>query len=94
MIIRNCSLIRGSYMIRAIPRELQQVLQWWRADDSRLRSEVDQAWDEHLHHLLDAPWPCPDAGQLDPIMTDIAARLAAAGLTPGRSTLASCSPAG
>ncbi len=73
-------------VIRAVPRELQQLLQWRRADDSRLRSQVDEIWDEHLHYLLGAPWPCPEAGQLDPIMADIGARLAARGLGSGRST--------
>lgn len=73
-------------VVRAVPRELQQVLQWRQADDSRLRSQVDEAWNERLHHLLGAPWPCPEAGQLDPVMADIGAQLAAHGLKAGRST--------
>ncbi|HUD40325.1 MAG TPA: hypothetical protein VMR14_25780, partial [Streptosporangiaceae bacterium] len=47
---------------------------------------MDEAWDEHLHGLLGAPWPCPAEQQLDEIMADIDALLAARGLKSGRFT--------
>ena len=47
---------------------------------------TDQAWQEHLHSLLGAPWPCPCGPRLDELMTDIAAMLAAKGLGYGRYT--------
>jgi len=39
--------------------------------------EADEAWEEHLHNLLGAPWPCPQARELDELVTDIGALLAA-----------------
>jgi hypothetical protein len=76
-------------VIRAVPGELQQYRR--RAEavqmaDPEVPYEVDEAWDEHLHHLLGAPWPCPLAAQLDQIMADIDALLAARGLGSGRLT--------
>lgn len=73
-------------VIRALPGEVQQVLRWRRGDNPDLRSKVDEAWDEHLHQLLGAPWPCPQAQELDEVMADIGTRLAARGLRTGRST--------
>lgn len=72
-------------VIQAVPGEIQQY---------RRRAEVgpdgtydvDEAWDEHLHGLLGAPWPCPQVHQLDQIMVDIGARLAVRGLGSGRLT--------
>jgi hypothetical protein len=76
-------------VIRAVPGELQQYRR--RAEavqmvDPDVTYEVDEAWDEHLHSLLGAPWPCPQAQQLDQIMADIDALLAARGLGSGRLT--------
>ena len=48
--------------------------------------EVDEAWDEHLHELLGAPWPCPQAPRADELVTDIGNLLAAQGLGFGRYT--------
>jgi hypothetical protein len=46
--------------------------------------EVDEAWDEHLHGLLGAAWPCPQRQRFDDLMTDIGALLSARGLAYGR----------
>ncbi len=73
-------------VIRSAPGELRQRLQWHHGDDQNLISRVDEAWDEHLHGLLGAPWPCPQDQQLDEIMTDIGTLLAARGLKSGRFT--------
>jgi hypothetical protein len=47
---------------------------------------VDQAWDEHLHKLLGAPWPCPKDQRFDEVMADIGAVLEAGGWGFGRET--------
>jgi hypothetical protein len=72
-------------VIRAVPGELQQRRER-REVDADFIYEVDKAWDEHLHGLLGAPWPCPEVRQLDQIMADIAGLLAARGLGSGRCT--------
>jgi hypothetical protein len=46
--------------------------------------EVDEAWDEHLHDLLGAAWPCPQRQLLTDLVADIGALLAASGLDYGR----------
>jgi hypothetical protein len=51
-------------------------------------AEIDEAWDEHLHGLIGAPWPCPDRVRYDEIMADIGKLLADAGLDGGRYTYA------
>ena len=48
--------------------------------------EVDEAWNEHLHGLLGAPWPCPQGQKLDELVADISALLASKGLGFGRYT--------
>jgi hypothetical protein len=48
--------------------------------------QVDEAWEEHLHALLGAPWPCPRDPRLDDLLADIAASLAVQGLRYGRGT--------
>lgn len=73
-------------VIRAMPGEVQQRLQWRQGDNPDLRSGVDAAWEERLHLLLGAPWPCPQAWQMDAVMADIGNRLAAQGLASGRFT--------
>jgi hypothetical protein len=47
---------------------------------------VDEAWDEHLHGLLGAAWPCPYRRQLDELVAEINATLAAGGLRYGRQS--------
>lgn len=41
----------------------------------RLKSEshyeVDEAWDEDLHSLLGADWPCPQRQHLDELVAEI-----------------------
>jgi len=67
---------------RAFPGE-------WRQRHSRFswtESEFDDDWFEHLHDLLGAPWPCPEAGQLHSLLAEIGELLAANGLRPGRHT--------
>jgi len=72
---------------RALPGEFRQLYRWHRPA-KHPTFQVDEAWDEHLHGLLDSPWPCPEAKQLDEIMTDVGQLLAARGLGVGRGTYA------
>ena len=67
-------------MSRALPGEIRQ---------RRGREQhyaIDEAWDEHLHQLLGATWPCPQSQQLDALVAEIDALLTAAGLAYGRQT--------
>lgn len=50
------------------------------------RYAVDEAWEEHLHGLLGAAWPCPQTQRLNELMAEIHALLAAQGLGSGRYT--------
>lgn len=72
-------------VIRAVPGEFQQHRRRTEVDPE-LIYEVDGAWDEHLHGLLGAPWPCPQVQQLDQIMADIDALLTVRGLSSGGLT--------
>lgn len=50
------------------------------------RYEVDEDWDEHLHSLLGAAWPCPHRQRFEDLMDEIRALLSAKGLGYGRGT--------
>lgn len=60
---------------------------------SEQRYEVDEAWDEHLHGLLGAAWPCRHEQGLNELMAETAALLAAGGLGYGRQSYACYSDA-
>ena len=66
--------------IRAVPGEIRQ------RHGSKQHYEADEAWDEHLHGLLGAVFPCPHGQDLDELMADIDALLARKGLSYGRHT--------
>jgi hypothetical protein len=70
---------------RALPGEIRQ---WYQLHSRRgcPAFAADEAWDEHLHKLLDAPWPCRQVQQLDEVMADIGALLAARGWGFGHDT--------
>jgi hypothetical protein len=70
---------------RALPGEIRQWYQWHRGGNQP-EFVADEAWDEHLHKLLGAPWPCPKDQRLDEVMTDIGAVLEARGWGFGRDT--------
>lgn len=67
---------------RALPGEFRQRY----GEEQYPESQVTDDFDEQLHSLLGAPWPCPDSHQLGELMADIRARLAARGLGFGRGT--------
>lgn len=49
-------------------------------------SDFDDAWYEHLHDLLGAPWPCPETAKVRSLLTDINTLLTSKGLGTGRHT--------
>jgi hypothetical protein len=63
---------------RALPGHVRMQLK------SNPAYRVDEAWDEHLHGLLGAPWPCPQRSRLDALINEIGTRLASRGLSYGR----------
>jgi hypothetical protein len=71
----------------ALPGEMRQWYQWHRRG-KRPEFVVDGDWDERLHGLLGAPWPCTVDQQLHDVMADIAAVLEARGWAFGRDTYA------
>ena len=73
---------------RALPGEFRQWYRWRYEKDKYPELQADEAWDEHLHSLLGAGWPCPQGDRLDGVMADIGALLAAKGFRSGRGTYA------
>lgn len=73
---------------RALPGEFRQWYRWRYQPSKFPELKVDEAWDAHMHGLLGAAWPCPLVPQLNEIMTDIGALLAARGLGSGRGAYA------
>jgi hypothetical protein len=72
---------------RALPGEMRQWYQWHTRGETP-RFAVYEAWNEHLHELLGAPWPCPEGRRFHEVMADIGAVLAARGWDFGRDTYA------
>lgn len=72
---------------RALPGEMRQWYQLHRRR-SGPGSGSDEAWDEHLHELLGAPWPCRQRQQFDQIMASVGELLSARGWGFGRDTYA------
>lgn len=73
---------------RALPGEFRQWYRWRYQAAKFPELKVDESWDEHLHGLLGAAWPCPLAPRLDEVMEDVGALLAARGLRSGRDSYA------
>jgi len=72
---------------RALPGEIRQWRQW-HSRGKYPGFQIDEAWHEHLHKLLGAPWPCPQDQRLDELMTDIGTLLRARGWGFGRDSYA------
>jgi hypothetical protein len=72
---------------RALPGEIRQEHQWHTRGKTP-KFAVDEAWTEHLHGLLGAPWPCPKDLRFHEVMADIGAKLQARGWGFGRDTYA------
>jgi Methyltransferase domain len=67
---------------RALPGEWRQKHETPAFADS----DFDDHWNEHLHDLLGAPWPCPEAGRVPGLLTEIATLLTSKSLRTGRHT--------
>ncbi|MGH3277617.1 MAG: class I SAM-dependent methyltransferase [Trebonia sp.] len=67
---------------RALPGEWRQR----RGKSPWTESNFDDDWDEHLHNLIGAPWPCQEGRQLHGLLADISTLLSAKGLGTGRHT--------
>ena len=80
-------VIRPVTVGRALPGEIRQ---WYQFHGGRKHPglQADEAWDEHLHHLLGAPWPCEQRQRFDEVMASIGALLTARGWGFGRDTYA------
>jgi hypothetical protein len=72
---------------RALPGEIRQWYQFHTRGKAP-RFAVDEAWNEHLHELLGAHWPCREYERFDEVMADIGAVLQARGFGFGRDTYA------
>lgn len=66
---------------RALPGEIVQ-----RHGGEARQDEVDETWDEHLHALLGASWPCSQSHLIDELLGNVAELLAARGIGFGRGT--------
>jgi hypothetical protein len=67
---------------KALPDEWRQR----RGKTPWTESDFDDDWFEHLHGLLGAPWPCPEAQELHGLLAEISALLSEKGLGTGRHT--------
>jgi hypothetical protein len=72
---------------RALPGEIRQWYQWHRRG-KRPGFQVDEAWDEHLHNLLGATWPCSQYQRFDELIAEVGILLKARGWGFGRETYA------
>ena len=72
------------------PGAAREARQWcqWHTPRARAAPPPDEAWDERLHGLLGAPWPCQQRDEFDDVMSDIGQLLAARGWGLGRDTYA------
>jgi hypothetical protein len=64
---------------RALPGEFRQWYRWRFESEKYPKFQADDAWDEHLHGLLGAAWPCPQSQHLEKVIADIDTLLAAKG---------------
>jgi hypothetical protein len=67
---------------RALPGEIRQRLH----REQYTPTDVTPDWNERLHELLGAPWPCPEGEPFDELMTDIGELLASEGISFGRAS--------
>ena len=65
--------IRTSFEIRAHGR----------SDETHPKYEADPRWDEKLHALLGAPWPCAESRDFEQVWSELASSLDADGLQLG-----------
>ncbi len=69
-------------VVKALPDEWRQRM----GHASTTDADFDDDWNEHLHGLLGAPWPCPEIQKLHDLLDVVGALLTDKGLGTGRHT--------
>lgn len=69
-------------VVKALPDEWRQRMGRASADER----DYDDDWNEHLHELIGAPWPCPEVDRLRALLDKVNALLTEKGLGTGRHT--------
>jgi hypothetical protein len=69
-------------VIKAMPDEWRQRM----GRASITDADFDDDWNEHLHGLLGAPWPCPEIQRLKDLLADIGRLLSEKGFGTGLHT--------
>jgi hypothetical protein len=69
-------------VVKAMPDEWRQRM----GKASVTEAHFDDDWNEHLHGLLGAPWPCPEVQQLHDLLGEVSKLLTEKGLGTGRHT--------
>lgn len=67
---------------KAMPDEWRQRM----GKTSVTDADFDADWNEHLHGLLGAPWPCPEAKQLQDLLEEVGKLLTEKGFGTGLHT--------
>jgi hypothetical protein len=73
-------------VIRALPGQIRTQLDVPMPLESQSHYVINETWNEDLHRLLGATWPCPQRQRLEELMAQISALLAAKRLAYGRQT--------
>jgi Methyltransferase domain len=69
-------------VIKALPDEWRQRMQ----HTSATPADFDEDWNEHLHGLLGAPWPCPEVQQVHDLLAEVGKLLTEKGFGTGLHT--------
>jgi hypothetical protein len=69
-------------VVKALPDEWRQRM----GHTSAAEADFDDAWNEHLHALLGAPWPCPQAAAVPGLLAGVGQLLTDKGVGTGRHT--------
>jgi hypothetical protein len=80
--IARAFVVNPALVVRALPGEFTQKHGQLAYTDS----DWDDSWHEHLHGLIGAPWPCPEADTLPSLLADVNELLVEKGLRTGRGT--------
>jgi hypothetical protein len=69
-------------VVKALPDEWRQRM----GRASAAEADFDDAWNQRLHGLLGAPWPCPEPATVVDLLAQIGQRLTELGVGTGRHT--------
>jgi hypothetical protein len=65
-------------------RVLERIDEWKGRHRARPRRAADENWQQRLHELLNAPWPCAELEEFSVLWSEIVRLLEAKGLAVGR----------